>query len=146
MSTIAFDGKTIAADTAQYNGTTFDVVQAQKVFRCGDELIAGAGDLACILMFVKWWQDGRIDAKPDFKDGAFSALVIGGKESPVLKFEQQLQGFEVGVPCAIGSGKEGAMGAMLAGATAEEAVKIAARLDPHTREPVNTYQLEPKHD
>lgn len=41
-------------------------------------------------------------------------------------------------PYAIGSGEEYAMGAMLAGCSALEAVKIAAKLDVYTGGPVRT--------
>lgn len=142
MSTCAFDGKSIASDTAQVNGNRFDLAEAQKVYQAGDEYVAIAGHFGAALLFVKWWQDGHpMDKRPSFPDESFEALVVGPNSEP-LHFDRALQGIKVGIPCAIGSGECEALGAMLAGATAEEAVKIACRLDPHTREPVRVVTLE----
>lgn len=62
----------------------------------------------------------------------FEALVIDTLTGKCYMYENRLYPYEVKAPFAIGSGFKYAMGAMLAGATAAQAVEIAARLDKNT--------------
>lgn len=58
------------------------------------------------------------------------ALIIrGGKAYESCSLCQMV---EIGIPSAIGSGGDFAMAAMMGGADAREAVKIASKLDPYT--------------
>lgn len=62
-------------------------------------------------------------------------IIATGKDASMYKAEE---------PVAIGTGKSCALGAMDAGASAEEAVRIACRRDHNSKEPVHTLALESK--
>jgi ATP-dependent protease HslVU (ClpYQ) peptidase subunit len=134
MTTIATDGVTIAADT-QMQGRWRDAVRVQKVHYINGDLVGGAGDVAEIDAFKQWYADGADqDNKPQMDD-SFVALVLT-PEGECYYFYHKLCPIKVGTPYAIGSGAEFAMGAMLAGASPEEAVLIAAQLDNGTNDDI----------
>lgn len=126
MTVIAYDGKILAADKqATYGSTMFPV---KKIFRLGDELLAGAGDWSECNTFAKWYVDGcPLDKKPDFKNGVSMLLIKNGE---IWKYEDELVPFKIDMPFwALGSGADFAMGAMAAGKNAVEAVEIACKFD-----------------
>lgn len=152
MTTIAWDGKKIAADSqityeSEAGGTRKHRCGA-KLFRktvlvdgdAEEVVIAVQGDASAANLFVKWF-DGTDKDPPEifaynppdftclvwFKHGLYEydAYCIG--EQIVEKFY------------AIGSGAKAALGAMHMGADALEAVKVAAQVDPYTAAP---YQVE----
>jgi len=132
MTTIAFDGKTLAADSLAIGGATSPHRIAQKIFDIGGGVfVAIAGTLGEGAKFAAWYVEGAdiaAPALPDLKDS--SVLVVSEKHS--YEFDETLMPLPVRAPCAIGSGGEVALGAMMAGATASEAVKIACKVDIHS--------------
>ncbi len=131
MTTIAFDGRTMAADTQQ-SGDFIDQFRAPKIVGSKDRriLTAGAGRVSSIERLRAWFFAGADLAllpQLEEKDDSTLLIVQGGKV-----FELDREGFliEVGAPYAIGTGAKFAMGAMLAGADARQAVRIAIKLDP----------------
>jgi ATP-dependent protease HslVU (ClpYQ) peptidase subunit len=135
MTTIATDGKTMAADT-QMSGGYIDRINAVKVGRNSLGMLFGAAgcaeDAADFMLMMKELSAQR--PMPRLKHGHeytdFDALVVfegkvywyGVNGVPVL----------VGSPAAIGSGQKFAMAAMLCGKTPREAVEIAMLLDQDT--------------
>lgn len=74
-------------------------------------------------------------------DESFEALVIDLNTGKCYMYENRLYPYEVHPPFAIGSGFKYAMGALLAGATATQAVEIAIRLDKNSGGPIQTIDL-----
>lgn len=127
MTTIAWDGKTLAADTL---GTCNGLREghAPKAVRIGGVILAGDGSRALFLRFRAWFFEGRKGPCPyEDKEAEGNGIAIQdgvltcwGPQGP-WPVTQRL--------FAIGSGYPVALGAMHAGADARRAVEIAISLD-----------------
>lgn len=131
MTTIAYDGAALACDSR--STTSFiDRRGAPKIKRIEggvwDGYLAGwSGETAVAQSLLRVIAGGREKhIKPDV------AEVLLCKGIHVVWFDENLEPVECGIPHAIGSGADFAMGAMLAGADAEKAVEIAIELDPNS--------------
>jgi len=137
MTTIAFDGKMLAADTRiMHEGRP---ESGSKLFRIeyqGDRVIyAGCGDVGDMLLIAEWLgAHGLPENRPDLDDPGCSGLLLNletrslfsvvGKR-PVL--------YPVREPfTAVGSGAPYAIAAMALGRTAWQAVELAMRFDTST--------------
>ena len=130
MTTIAWDGRTLAADSRNtVGGMPFTGI---KAYRLSDgRLYAGSGsaeDCEAVLQ----WLETRGD-KPNVKD--FAAIVIASEKC--FRLEDKL----VLIPVltrfhAVGSGRDYAIAAMAMGKTAQEAVLLACRFDIYSGPPV----------
>ncbi len=102
-----------------------------KIFDTGLFVIGVAGDYEQALTFVQWVRQGMPDVLPDTGGVArdFDCLVYE-KATKIVYFytNSYTPGIINNKHHAIGSGYEVALGAMEAGASAEEAVKIAIKL------------------
>jgi len=145
MTCIAWDGKTLAADKrACYDGMICTVT---KIFRVGDVLVGGSGDLVYVLAMVEWVRAGRITsdfpAEQRSKDDWQPVLVIEPdgtlslyERTPYpVRYEQRFM--------AIGSGREFARAAMHLGCTSEEAVGVAMALDSGCGNGIDLLELQP---
>lgn len=127
MTVIAWDGKTLAADRQATNsGMRY---AATKLFRLSDgSVAAGTGTLAAVLVMKAWYEAGADATKyPECQksNDDWCRLVVAKPDGSVFYYE----GLPVAipsesVPAAWGSGRDFAMGAMLAGADARRAVEI----------------------
>ena len=140
MTTIAWDGETLAADRRLAGW-----MDTGKIFPLSDgRVLAGAGWMDEVLEVAAWLNAGGDERdKPnvqaeDAEDATDYLLLDGGKlywlTAPYLRPIEVRDGM-----AAIGSGAKYALGAMEAGATAAEAVLVAARFDPGTGGGVDTY-------
>lgn len=129
MTTIATDGKSIAADGM----SSSDIVESLtdvKIRRIGKEVVgcAGTGDIS--IAYLDYLEGKR--GMPIIPDSAnfYAVHVSKGKVSYVSSpnFSKQ----KVKLPYAIGSGGQIALGAMLAGASPGMAVRIAGSRDYRT--------------
>ena len=130
MTVVAWDGKTLAADKMTsfggLHGTT------TKVYRIGENLVAGCGLTALIQEMLWWVGDGcRPEKFPtqqrDSKE-CVSLLVIG-KNGLVYQYETTPWPIVLhNKQWAIGSGRDFAMAAMYLGKTARQAVEITSVL------------------
>jgi hypothetical protein len=149
MTTIAYrDGVMVATTgvwTAIYRG------QRNKIMRVGGSgtgagaLMATCGDSDMAFSFHKWLEDGenqnalpRIPEKSDF-----AAIVVYPNGSVVCFTERFLPQPIIAEFHAMGSGDQLALGAMAMGASAEEAVRVACKFDPWSREPLQIEHLSP---
>jgi len=129
MTTVAYKDGILAADTRQI-GDYIDQHHATKIYEIGSAKIGFCGSVSQALIFIKWFKDQTRD-KPHYEQlKNFEALVIRGGRA--YAYDGNCEAVATGHPCAIGSGCHFAMGAMLAGASAVEAVKIAMKLDENT--------------
>jgi len=130
MTTIAWDGITLAADRAAWsNGMKYRVRKVHKV-RAKDGqtfLVAFCGDGHFAVNLLAWMRGGKHPGKsPD--ENTTIAIVIDEKRrvwrmsSNELRYCRALEKIHV-----TGAGQDFAIGALEAGATAIQAIKIAAK-------------------
>lgn len=121
MTTVAFDGRTLAADTqsSMFRSTM------QKVYRLKDGQLFGAcGQFQDSTAVREWLENGG--EKPKVSEGFHAILIDGGLfvlEDKLVKIKYDRPYF------AIGSGRDYAMAAMFLGKTAAEAVRVAHEFD-----------------
>lgn len=140
MTTIAWDGKMLAADRRFSGGNgSFTTTKIRRVKGC---LVAMAGNFSLALELAQWFEDGANpkefpSANRDIDKGA--TLVVIQADGLIFKYESSP------VPCpfydkkiAIGSGGDFARAAMHLGVAADVAVEIAALFDNTTGNGVNT--------
>jgi hypothetical protein len=149
MTTIAFDGKTIAADTLhEDNYGLFD--HASKLYFGKDFVVGGAGMQHHML---KWWKqvksmtfDEVIDhGYPDYEKGEVDPAILLVQLGTSQAFKHA-GGFFVPVGRAfhaVGSGRDFALAAMFLGKTAKEAVMLSAEFDNGTGGLVETVEVRP---
>ena len=140
MTTIACRDGEMAADTQCTGDYT---LRMQKIFRLSDGGIIGmAGKTTEAYAAAKWMIDGEKGDAPEFKG---ASLLILRPDGELLMADNEFPAFPLlDRMGAIGSGAQAAMVAMQSGATAAAAVKIAAKIDPYTSEPIQLLALERK--
>lgn len=140
MTTLATDGVTIAADGQVTAGHIIEDLARQKVFKLNDGRAIGmAGTLANFDAFKEWFCDPNAEVPALSED--FEAVVIDGSNR-VTVYDDKCRPLSMPVPYAGGSGKEVALGAMLAGATPKEAVKIAIQRDVYSGGRIRTITVK----
>ena len=133
MSTVAWDGKTLAADCM---GVSSGVrTRVAKIVRLGDgRVVAWTGMQEHGLSLLHWYTDGAApETYPAFQRTKHWTRFIVASPHVVVFFEQEpVAQPVVGRPCAWGSGRDFALGAMACGADARKAVEIASIWDIYT--------------
>jgi ATP-dependent protease HslVU (ClpYQ) peptidase subunit len=144
MTTIAWDGKMLAADKLSCYGETRCTVT--KIRRLNDgSLAGGAGDFSFILGMLAWLDEGSnpvtFPAHQRDKDDWQPVLHIT-TNGTILLYERTPHPIVREDPfTAIGSGKAYALAAMSMGASAEKAVAIAGRFDPATGDTIDVLTI-----
>lgn len=133
MTTIAWDGKVLAADRLFGGNAPFPKL-GTKIFTDGWILVGCTGAADFCASMVNWVLTGRDSAKfpahQTTKDDWVQTLVIETDGTPVL-YCQTPYGIRYAYGSfAIGSGSQIAETAMYLGKSAEEAIGIAAMFDP----------------
>lgn len=135
MTTVATDGKTIAADSLATAGSTKVMYAKDKIMvggsdRGGAAVFAVSGHAAMLPHLARWVERGMADEPPKAtgENSEWNLLIIdywGARrvESGVP------HAFEVPYPHAMGSGRDFALAAMDAGVSPERAVEIAIGRD-----------------
>ena len=142
MTTIAANHARMVSDSqvTMEGGNGDRVYQAQKIIRFKGDLIGCAGSNQQIEAFLAWY--GTKKKKPQFpKDVDFEALILTSKGDLFAYDETLSRDKLVGDFYAIGSGGSAALGALYAGASLEQAVTIATRIDPYSGLPIQTLDL-----
>jgi ATP-dependent protease HslVU (ClpYQ) peptidase subunit len=143
MTTVTFKDGIMAADSRQSH-TYIDQVEAKKIYIVNGDVIGLAGSLADFPKFLKWYKQEKnnigdiIESKHEITN--IEALVH--HKGKLYHFDENCIAIPMGNIAAIGSGGEAAMGAMLAGVSAPEAVKIACQLDMYSSEPIKYVEVE----
>ena len=140
MTTIACDGKSLAADgMATCNGIVTDRNMI-KIWKLKDGRLLGcAGDAGTAIAFREWLEGGE---KPELNDN-FDALVLNRDGECFYYSRPNLVPVPAELPTAIGSGMGFAIAAMDAGATAVRAVEIACGRDTLSGGHITVLHLEP---
>lgn len=145
MTTIAYKNGVMAADSKMTCGKVMHPMhRSQKIFICnkGKTAIGFSGAARMFDVVQDWFMGGcKPKQKPTDNDfGLLRADIVVDKKHP-NGYYIEISEYEVGVDAplflsdasvyagAIGSGEHFALGAMEAGATAEEAVNIASKFD-----------------
>lgn len=130
MSVVAWDGKTIAADRQMTAGSL--ILRTSKIRRLlNGDIVAWTGAMENGMAVAQWYEAGADPARwPESQKGEdWSRLVvIPAKGRPFLFEQLPIKQVIQDGRAAWGSGRDFAMGAMEMGASAVEAVKVAARL------------------
>lgn len=132
MTTIATDGKTIAADGRSFLGDVWHRDDKEKIFVEDGSIFAFAGDRPIRDAVVKWYKSGADASQiPPAKNPTWTLMVVDRRGITIIDSECPYP-TEIVPPFAMGSGSIYAFGAMDAGCSPEEAVKAASRRDPYT--------------
>lgn len=160
MTSIAYKDGVMAGDGRMTIGSTVTSDKTTKIFKINNCLVGFAGRYSSGLRFVDWFEGFDLANKiqeqepfvsvniPDFlPDEEFTAIVAypptpDYPEGIVMQFEGGNAFFEIEAPCAIGSGSDFLIGAMDAGASAEQAVIIATKRDTHSGGEVKTITFD----
>ena len=131
MTTIAVDGKSIAADGRARNSWGGIVSESvQKIIVKGRTIYAVAGSKALVEPLIKWYESGHDPGNlPVCTDDRGWSLLVIYKAGCALFTRIAPYPELVEMPFALGTGTDYALGAMRAGASAAEAVRIACELD-----------------
>lgn len=130
MTTAAFDGTTLAADRQTTSGgTPTRTRKAFKVVRDGQVFLYACGGNTAQCQAYTRWVNGECE-KPTFTD--LGIIVIDQRRRIWVAEHDLIWELKGTKQWALGSGADYALGAMLAGATAVEAVRIASKLNVST--------------
>lgn len=137
MTTIAWDGTTLAGDSLGDRGGLKFTVQ-EKVFRLpGVGLFGASGNWTDVLAVRDWLAGGD---KPSSLD-EFSGILIHFDGRQELIAKNMLRHPVPMIPFALGSGRDFAIAAMLCGKNARQAVELACGLDTYSGLPVTGITL-----
>jgi ATP-dependent protease HslVU (ClpYQ) peptidase subunit len=138
VTTIATDGKTMAGDGRGCVSETIVTDQGIKVIRLKDGLLGLSGRASVRAALAKF-----LNGKGKFpKDaGDWNAIHLTGSEARYYSSDQGEAFHLIDLPAACGSGREFAIGAMLAGASPREAVEIACQRDPFSGGTITEIEL-----
>lgn len=144
MTTIAYRNGVLVADTVMTKGSAL-IGQVVKIRRNDKGHLAGAsGSASYNGEFLKWFESGEMGEPPEpiEKDDAMDRGLIFRNNGQVELYEPGGM-FKVKIDYfAVGSGCDFAIGAMHAGASAEEAVRASCEHDPNTREPITVLRAD----
>lgn len=138
MTVIAIKNGIIAADSGCYASGVYagGITKIHPVpEEFGGGFIAGSGPAAIVHVAIEAIQNRGADARPTKNDAELNLIWLRADGS-VWVVEREAT-FQIKAPYhAEGSGRGLALGAMAAGASAEEAVRIACDLEQNCRGPV----------
>lgn len=140
MTTIAWDGTTLAGDSLGVIGNSLRV-KSQKLFRLDDgRLFGGSGRYDDVLAVSEWLDDEDREEPPKVEDFAGIVVTPSGE---CYRIEESLVLMPIFERChAVGSGRDFAIAAMALGKTAAEAVEFAKQFDVWTGGDVRTLCLD----
>lgn len=145
MSTVAWDGKSLAADSVGASGST--LVTTGKLYHLPNgEAAATTGDYAAGQIMVEWYQAGADLAeypKCQANEDSNATLIVAKPGGACCFYSMHPHVVTVMDPfMAWGSGRDYALGAMAMGADAAKAVHVACRFDAWSGGVVKVQQLD----
>lgn len=140
MTTIATDGYSMAGDGRSTRGDAISGGDRKKVYKLSDgSLIGAAGRTRDAERAIRALTANP--AKPEEVRGDYTLMRLYPDGSIWVHEDTLTAPIKVQPPFAIGSGWTPALGAMMAGATSREAVKIASKIDVHTGGKITSYSI-----
>jgi ATP-dependent protease HslVU (ClpYQ) peptidase subunit len=141
MTTIATDGQTMAGDGLVTSGGIVFGRTAVKVQKLSDGRLVGiCGNARYAAPFVAWLESGG--DVPEMDD-EFEALVVSA-DGTCKSYDYKGRSLDEELPTASGSGREIALGALVAGSTPEGAVRAACERDTMTGGEITIVSLPAK--
>lgn len=126
MTAIAYRDGIFVADTAEFDGEVF-AGHVEKIVKYEHGYAASAGTAGTCEAFNGWLASGRrIDLKPEIEDERFVALIVK-KDGSVWRCDDKFIPYQVNAPFHALGCSEFLLGAMVAGMSAEEAVRSAIK-------------------
>lgn len=141
MTTIAWDGKTLAADRQ-----LGDWLNVGKIFKLKDgRVAAGCGNNFDAIREIVAWLDAKSPPakRPDIESRDAPDMLIANAKG-VLEWMTwpYTRGMVVREPFfSVGTGSDFALGAMASGCSARRAVAIACRFDPGSGQGIDTVRV-----
>lgn len=144
MTTLAWDGKTLAADRMMVIGGL--KVTSRKLFDLSPYVYAASGSAAEASVIAEWLRAGADPARgPAFEEASCYGIVVRRADVAVFyvmgKKVQLVPVFDEFVGC--GSGQDLALAAMALGKTADQAVTFASRFNAFTGMGVDSVRIRP---
>ncbi len=145
MTTIAFDGTTMAADTLCVDNWGFPTA-AHKIMRGTDYLVGGSGPLGTIKRWWngvgEYWPAAKVieHGYPEHLDRDWPHIMLATKNG-IWQLSQNAFIEVTHQHFAIGSGRDYAIAAMHLGKSAEEAVRLAMQYDTGTGGDIDVEEL-----
>lgn len=143
MTTIAVKNGVIAADSqCTTSFTRFDSVKLKRITSgpYAGYVFGGAGSVATLSVMLAQVTAGELSPISTDDEGSSTAIVVSAQRGYRLESGSMIPSRFRGC-YAVGSGCDFAMGSMLAGVSAVEAVRIATKLDLGTGGPVRSIEL-----
>lgn len=137
MTTIAWDGKTLAADSLAHGEFKLRVCKLHRL--ASGEIFGAAGSCQEILAVLAWLHGGG-DKPLDLE--CFEGLIVAPSGGAEVLGTRLMRNPVLDPFYALGSGAPFAIAAMACGKTAAEAVRVAIRFDPGSGGRVQTMKLE----
>lgn len=140
MTTIAWDGKTLAGDRRITSGTV--TYSTTKIRRTQDgRLIGATGDFGVCSEMLDWLEKGG--KRPNCQDSDRWASALEVMPDGSCWMHNRDSRWRVEDPfVAVGSGRDYAMAVMALGHDSAKAIEIATRFDPGTGNGTDTLELE----
>jgi ATP-dependent protease HslVU (ClpYQ) peptidase subunit len=128
VTTVVTDGKVMLAD-AQLTDGNVRIKYHGKIRKIGEYLVGGAGDPESLELFFRWYASPTARAPALGKN--FEAIAVS--KDGIFGYGRRLVPMKIEEPFyAIGSGFGLALGALEAGATPQEAMRIACKRDAYS--------------
>jgi hypothetical protein len=143
MTTIAWDGKTLATDRMASHGGSRRFVR--KLFDCGEWMYGGTGNFDEVHLIAEWLTGGaKTSERVTLDESNHCGIAVRKDDGRAFSVEGKRVLFVAirGERFATGSGHEYAMAAMTLGKTAAQAVAFAARFDLYTGLGVDTWRFK----
>lgn len=139
MTTIAFDGKLLAADTQITGNDCFVAGYGNKIHKLSDgSYIAFAGSMNAMPAIIDYFETGK---EPENKDVQFECLHIDSTGIAHDYYNNMQKGFAV-IPWVGGSGAQIALSALHCGKNAYQAVELACKLDIRTGGDIQSVEIK----
>lgn len=142
MTIVVWDGKVLATDKAATDGSL--QWETTKAWYIRGTIVSGVGLLSNILECRDWWAEGgEADKYPLCQSTDYYCEFLIVQLDGLWRYERMPTAIEHGkVPCAFGSGRAIAFGALAMGANAEKAVEIVNQYSADCGLGVATYALK----
>lgn len=152
MTTVAYDGRFLAADGRSTVGNMISGKAVKKIFPMtiianGAEVqgvLAGAGSFQTVNIVKSHLERNDLfesELIPEIEPGSFQGLLIL-ETGEVYDLEDKLIPLPAEIPVAIGSGTDYAMTAMVVGKSAVAAVEVACELDVYSGGKISVFDTE----